>query len=173
MSTLTIDEPTEDVLDFESPDDVEPVEMPDPPDVDPLYSELTGKTYKTPRGKKAGETRHRNKFGLTPATSKPSISNSQLRKGLQSFYETVGTVVGMVIHPADGQLWIDNAVPCSQAMTEWAESDPRVRAVLERMMTSSVGMKVAWAHAPIVIGMAANHGFNPMGRFFAPPIVEG
>lgn len=156
---------TEEILDFDTPDVDPRIDIPDPPDADPLFSSLTGKTYKTPRGKKAGETRFRNKFGAgSLTTSKPSLTNAQLRKSLKSFYETAGMIVGALLGPPDGQAIIDNADGCSVAMAEWAESDPRVRAAMERMMTTSIGMKVVMAHAPIALTIAANHGFNPLER---------
>lgn len=148
--------------------DLDPVgiDIPDAQDIDPLYSELTGKSYKTERGKKMAETRFRNKFGSGSAgVDKPSMTNTQLRKGIQSFYETAATVVGLFSVP-DGQVIMDAAPGCSVAMAEWAESDPRVRAALEKLMSGSTMSKVIMAHAPIALGIMANHGVNPLARFF-------
>ena len=139
--------------------DVEP-EIPDVPDVDPLFSSITGKTYKTSRGKKIAESRWTNKHdGSTPAPR--TMTSRAMKPRLQSFYETIGAAVGLM-SPPDGQVIVDAAPACAEAVTEWADSDPRVRAALERLLTGSAMSKVVMAHAPIAFGIMANHGINPL-----------
>jgi uncharacterized protein YciI len=159
---------TADTIDLEAAitgtTDVEPdidprIEIPDEPDHDPLFSTLTGKTYKSERGKKIAESRARNKAsGHSPA---PRASSTKLKAQITSFYENVATVVGM-FSPADGQVIMAHSAPCGEAMAEWAETDPRVRAALERMMTGSAWTKVAFLHGSMGLAIAANHGINPL-----------
>lgn len=147
-----------------------PVDEPDPIDVDPLFSSITNKIYKTQRGKKIAESRWLNKQGGAVAAPR-KMSSRSMKPRLQSLYETIGAGVGL-FSPADGQVIIDAAPACADAVSEWADSDPRVRAALERLLTGSAMSKVVMAHVPIAIGVMANHGVNPLAAFMnraAPP----
>lgn len=145
-------------------DVVPPIDVPDPVDVDPLFSPVTGKTYNTSRGRKIAESRWTKKHSDSDTSSspRPRGSSKSLKPRLTGFYETVGTLVGMVGFQADGQLIVDNAAPCAEAMSEWADSDPRVRAVLDRLLTSGAVSKVFLTHAMLGMGIASNHGVNPL-----------
>lgn len=51
---------------------------------------------------------------------------------------------------------------CARALDGWADQSPRVRKVLEQMLTGGAVAEVAVAHAPIIVGLLANHGINPL-----------
>lgn len=82
------------------------------------------------------------------------------RGGLKNALENMYTGMGMAMMPFDphcGSVIIENAASCAESMDELAKTNPAVRRVLLRMVsTTAIGMVVA-AHAPIIMAISMHH----------------
>lgn len=74
----------------------------------------------------------------------------------------------------DGRVCIANAEKTGKAMSDLAKEDPRIRAALEKMFTTSSWAKVGIVAASTIVPIAACHGMAPagVGQMFAPEGLE-
>lgn len=102
-----------------------------------------------------------------PSSSTPRPRKADLENRLTTSLVTLGTgltAAGAMTSPAiaaDGILVIRQAPDVSKALSDLAKNDPRVAAALERMLTVGTYGALVAAVAPLMIGIAANHGVIP------------
>lgn len=107
------------------------------------------------------------------ATLENRLAGSLTTLGL--LVTATGAGTGQAAIQADGALIIANAPSVAHALDELAKQDPRVAKALERALTVGVYGQLIGALAPLIIGIAANHGIIPanlaavVGAEQAPP----
>lgn len=105
---------------------------------------------------------------------KPKKPVSRAKKGaftehLMGMYGMAGVAVYMRDEHC-GQVILDNAEKCAEALDELAYQNESVRRVLDALVATSAFGQVVMAHAPIIMAMASHHGG---GRIpFVPTIVK-
>lgn len=108
-------------------------------------------------------------------------SNDQkLTEAVAGWYALAGMGVSMMggdVAKADGFLIASQADTCAAEWVAYSKENATVRRVLERMASGGALGKLIMAHAPIALGIAANHGaqLGPLATMFqqpAQPIVD-
>lgn len=86
----------------------------------------------------------------------PSLPKGGLRQPLENMYTGLGMAV-MVVDQHCGQTIIDNAPECAKAMEELAKTNPAVRRLLMKLVSTSALGTVIAAHSPILMAIAMHH----------------
>lgn len=140
----------------------------DPPKGDTPPAKKKRPTTRAGRAAAAAERKAAGKGKSDKApSSTPRPRRSDLETRLTTSLATLGTglvAAGSMTSPAvaaDGILVIRQAPDVSKALADLAKNDPRVAAALERMLTVGTYGALVAAVAPLMIGIAANHGAIP------------
>lgn len=154
--------------------DVDDLAGPPPAPIEPPTPDLPPKPSKRPTtraGRRAASAANQITKGKTtpdkgpkaPATPRKATLETRLTGQLVSIGTGVA-VAGAMLSPAfqaDGVLIVQNAGNVAKALDKVAQDQPQVKAALERMLTAGVWSGLATAMAPLVLGIAANHGMVP------------
>lgn len=139
-------------------------------DTPPSKSKSKRPTTRAGRAAAAAERKAAGKGGKAdkaPSSTTPRPRKADLETRLTTSLVTLGTglaAAGSMTSPAvtaDGILVIRQAPDVSKALNDLARQDPRVAAALERMLTVGTYGALVAAVAPLMIGIAANHGVIP------------
>lgn len=111
--------------------------------------------------KKAGRRRvAAPKVDKAPSKGPGRPPRNGLEKRLAEQFTTIGLVVS-AINVADGAVIIEHGENVARALDKLAAENPKVQAALDKWLTAGAWSGVATAVAPIVLGIAGNHGVLP------------
>lgn len=83
-----------------------------------------------------------------------------LRTSLEGMYATAGTLV-YVADQQTGTVILEQGPKCAEALDELAQKDPKIKAALESMLSTSAWGAVIAAHLPILV---------QVGTTYIPPL---
>jgi hypothetical protein len=159
MSALTFVEPDEPPLSASEP---EPAPAPNP---NILTCQTCGRDithlYKGQGAKPRYCEDHRGRQSKPAASTSRMSKDERLRQDLTTMLGTVGFALVMV-EPYDGLVVIDRAPATVDALMAVAADNPKVRKVLEQMVSVSVWGQVSMAVAGLALPIAAHHGILPL-----------
>lgn len=93
-------------------------------------------------------------------TRKPVGRKRDLTQPLTEIYTTLG--MGLTfLNPADGILLIEHGENCAKSLNELAKTNSAVYSALDKLCTGGAMGAVMMAHAPIIMGIMANHDLMP------------
>ena len=120
-----------------------------------------------PPAAKRGRGRPKGSTDKAPRTPRATTSSAprrtttaSLEKRLGGSITTIGIGVCMFSAP-DGEVVVKGAPALAKSLANLADQNPAVKANLERALTAGAWSGVLAAAAPILIGIAANHGVIP------------
>lgn len=94
-----------------------------------------------------------------PIVYRPGV----LVKPLRQMYENIGGIV-MLADPICGEAIINGAENCARSLDEMARANPKVRAVLMRLVQTNVMGQVIIAHLPIILAVLTHHFPKAIGH---------
>jgi hypothetical protein len=127
------------------PSDVPP-ETDSPPSTEKPSTAKAKATAKKPVGRPPGSTK----------------SKIDIEKNLTETLLMIGSVVGMV-DEYDGAIIVGGSPRLASAIAKKAEQDPRLKAMLEKWMTTSGWAEIAIAAGAMAFPIAVHHGLFPSG----------
>lgn len=107
-----------------------------------------------PAARKPGRPRKTAAPAAAPAPGRPS-NKDKLGKQLAEQYAMLGMFLLMVA-PNAGRATLEQADSCGAALAAWADTNPRVRKLLERTLSGAGAAAVLAAHLPIVVAALAD-----------------
>ena len=114
-------------------------------------------------------TEHK-KGKASSSSGRQSVSKQRIQEGMTELYVTLGVVVsggGNLVSSnqlqLDGMLIGQSANKLGAAWADLAEKDPKVKKALTKLLSSGGWSMVIAAHAPLVLGIAGNHGVKIPG----------
>ncbi len=99
----------------------------------------------------------------------PRAKKGAFVEPLTQMYGFAGVAL-MMRDPHCGQVVLENAERCAEALDELAYQNESVRRVLDALTTTSAFGMVLMAHAPIIAAVASHHGGGKIP--FVPKFVE-
>lgn len=119
----------------------------------PEWDELTDEdSFADTVADKFGAPTPRVRAAAAPKRGRGTVLQGQLEK----FYGTLGAVI-VPFDAVCGTAIVENAADMAASLDALARSNPKVKAVLEKMMSTSAWGMVIAAHAPIVMTVASHH----------------
>lgn len=107
-----------------------------------------------------------------PGTPGRPSNHSKLAAALERQYVMAGAIARMFA-PLTGEAMIENATSCAESLADWADSNPKVRAVLERTMQGGAVAGVLAAHLPIALAVYAEVAAAQPAPSIAPAPAPG
>jgi hypothetical protein len=150
--------------------------VPAPPEPPPEPAPAKAKAKRGPGRPRKVKTPEPSSAGAASGDRPPSRgpgrpSNSdKLREKLTVELSALGAFVAF-LQPADGEVIVRRAPEVADALVKLAETNQRVRRVLEGTLTSSAWLGVAIAVGPLVAELLVNHRVLPpmVGAILNPP----
>jgi hypothetical protein len=136
---------------------------------DPSASREERRSFASYLGGKKEKEEERPRRGRKPKKPVSRAKKGAFTEHLMGMYGMAGMAVFMRDQHC-GQVILDNAEQCAEALDELAYQNESVRRVLDALVTTSAFGAVVMAHAPIIIAMAGHHGGGKIP--FVPTIVK-
>jgi hypothetical protein len=102
---------------------------------------------------------------------RPPVRKPPLKKQLEDVFATIAVAIAATGDAHCANVVASQAEPLAEAWSELAKVNPRVKAVIEKMLTGSAWGQVIFVSAATVIPIAAHHGLIP--RNFPMPFSFG
>jgi hypothetical protein len=166
MSFTFVDEDhgKDDVVPSVNDDDSISVSFPSAPTGDGLFCTYCGKDdFTTERGLKIHLTRMHGAGGDSqPRSGKKGSKKSSvsMQEEIQATYYMIGAVVGF-FQQKDAAVIFEHAEQCAIAWDAACQKNEKIRKAWSSVTTVSVWAQLMTAHAPIVMGIMANHQIAP------------
>lgn len=158
---------------FTSPPDEITPESASEPDPEPIGSGIAcvvcGKDITALYGGRGAKPKycedHKTNRPKAAASSGRMTKDARLRQDLATMMGTLGFAL-MMVEAYDGLVVIDRTEATVDALMDVAEHEPKVKKILEQMVTVSVWGQVSMAVAGLALPIAAHHGVLPIPTEF-------